>query len=385
MDNLTHTLVGLTAAKAGLERLSPGATAVCLLAANAPDADILAAFGGSWFYLKHHRGITHSIVGTLAIALIIPLLFYAGDRIVARLRGRRPGVRLRGLVVASLVVSASHPLMDWTNNYGVRPLLPWDGRWFYGDLVYIVDPWLWLSLGGASFLLTAKTRWRAVAWGALALVATLAFVVLPVRAGMGYPFASRALWLACLVALVVAHQLNFAVNFAARWGRSIALVALAFVVVYWGALGLLHGRALARAQEVAEAEAARQKETMRRVAAMPSLADPTRWRVLAETDRAVYRFETSLLSRVEAERDTPDTLTRFEKPQGEAAAVASRAAADERARIFLDFARFPAVRVEGQNCAEELLVQFADLRFTEPGRAGRGGNFSLEVAVPPAR
>jgi inner membrane protein len=381
MDNLTHTLVGLTAAKAGLERLSPGATLVCLVAANAPDADIIATVGGSWFYLKHHRGITHSIVGTLAIALLIPLLCYAVDRLIARLRRRPPRVRPGGLVIASLLVSASHPLMDWTNNYGVRPLLPWDGRWFYGDLVYIVDPWLWLSLGGASFLLTAKTRWRTVAWGALALLASLAFIILPLRAGMDYPFASRALWFACLVALICAHQLNVA----ARWGNAVALAALAFVIVYWGALGLMHGRALARAQDVAGAHAARQNESVQRIAAMPSLADPTKWRVLAETDRAVYRFETSLTARVETERDAPANLTRFEKPQGEAAELAARASFDERARIFLDFARFPAVRVETQNCAEELLVQFADLRFTEPGAVRRGGNFSLEVAVPPAR
>ena len=382
MDNLTHTLVGLTAAKAGLERLSPWTTPVCLVAANAPDADIVAAFGGSWFYLKHHRGITHSIIGTLAIALIIPLLFYAADGIVARLGRRPPRVRLGGLFIASLVVSASHPLMDWTNNYGVRPLLPWDGRWFYGDLVYIIDPWLWLSLGGASFLLTARTRWRSIAWGALAVLATVAFVFLPLRAGLDYPFASRALWLAWLVALVVMHQTELA----RRLGSRAALVALAFVVLYWGALGLLHTRALARAGEVAGAEAARQNETLLRVAAMPSLADPTRWRVLAESERALYRFETSLLERAATEREAPVGLTRFEKPQGEAADVASRAAAmDERARIFLDFSRFPAVRVERQSCAEELLVRFADLRFTEPGGARRGGNFSLEVAVPPAR
>ena len=381
MDNLTHTLVGLTAAKAGLERLSPGATAVCLLAANAPDADIVAAFGGSWFYLKHHRGITHSIVGTLAIALLIPLLFYAGDRIWARLRRRAALVRPVGLTIASLAVSASHPLMDWTNNYGVRPLLPWDGRWFYGDLVYIIDPWLWLSLGGASFLLTATRRWRSLAWGALAMLATVAFLVLPLRVGMNYPVASRALWLACLVALVIAHRMNVS----ARWGRRVALVSLAFVVLYWGALGLLHGRALLRAEGLAAAEAARQGETVLRVAAMPSLADPTRWRVLAETDRAVYRFETSLLARPEEERAAPEGLARFEQPQGEAAQLAALAAADERAKIFLDFARFPAVRLKTQSCAEEVLVQFADLRFTEPGAAGRGGNFSLEVAMPPRR
>jgi inner membrane protein len=354
---------------------------VCLVAANAPDADIVAVYGGSWFYLKHHRGITHSIVGTLAIALIIPLLFYAVGRIYARLRGRQSSVRLGGLLIASLLVSASHPLMDWTNNYGVRPLLPWDGRWFYGDLVYIVDPWLWLSLGGASFLLTAKTSWRSIVWGALALLATFAFIFLPLRVGMDYPVASRALWLVCLVALICAHQLKLAT----RWGSRVALAALAFVVVYWGALGLLHGRALARAKAVAGAVAARQSETVLRVAAMPSLADPTRWRVLTETDQAVYRFETSLLAGVEAERDAPGGLARFEKPQGEAAELAARAAGDERAKIFLDFARFPAVRVETQSCAEASLVQFADLRFTEPGAARRGGNFSLEVAVPPAR
>jgi inner membrane protein len=381
MDNLTHTLVGLTAAKAGLERLSPGATVVCMLAANAPDADIVAAFGGSWFYLKHHRGITHSIAGTLAIALLIPLLFYAGDRIIARLRARPPRVRLRGLVIASLLLSATHPLMDWTNNYGLRPLLPWSGRWFYGDLVYIIDPWLWLSLGGASFLLTAKTRWRALAWGALALLATVAFVVLPLRVGMTYPVASRGLWLVGLVALIVAHRMKLT----ERWGRSIAVAALAFVVMYWGALGVLHGRALARGRFVAEAQAGQRGESVQRVAAMPSLADPSLWRVLAETDRATYRFDISLLAHVEEEAVEPMTLARFEKPQGTAAELARVAAVDERAKIFLDFARFPATRVETQNCAEAMLVQFADLRFTEPGNTRRTGNFGLEVTVPPAR
>jgi len=385
MDNLTHTLVGLAAAKAGLERLSPGATAVCLIAANAPDADIVAAFGGSWFYLKHHRGITHSIVGTLAIALLIPLLFYAGERIIARFRSESaPRVRLRGLFIVSLLLSASHPLMDWTNNYGVRPLLPWSGQWFYGDLVYIIDPWLWLSLGGASFLLTATAaaaRWRTVAWGLLALLAMLAFVILPLRVGMEYPLASRALWLAGLVALIVAHRMKLA----SRWGSSIAVAALVFVIVYWCVLGVMHGRALKQAQAIAAIQAERRGETVLRVAATPTLADPSNWRAIAETNRAAYRFDTSLLAKTEAEINASAQLARFEKPQGTAAEHAARAAQDERAVIFLDFARFPAVRVETQSCAEELLVQFADLRFTEPDAARRGGNFTLEVPLRPAR
>jgi hypothetical protein len=192
------------------------------------------------------------------------------------------------------------------------------------------------------------------------------------------------LWFACLACLVVAHRRTLA----PRLRSSIAVAALAFVVLYWGALAVLHGRALTRAHVIAEAQAAGRQETMLRVAAMPSFADPSKWRVLAETERATYRFDTSLLTRVETELSSPAALARFEKPQGEAAALVSLAlhsASDDRAEIFLDFARFPATRVETQNCAEEMFVQFADLRFTEPGTARRTGNFSLEIPVLPAR
>lgn len=156
MENLAHSLVGLATAKAGLERLSPGATALCIVAANAPDADVVTTLWGRWVYLHHHRGITHSIIGTLALGLMLPLLFYGGERIIALLRGKPPSFKLRGLLIASLATIATHPVLDWTNNYGVRPLLPWSGRWYYGDLVFIVDPWIWMVLGGACFLLTSR-------------------------------------------------------------------------------------------------------------------------------------------------------------------------------------------------------------------------------------
>src|SRR6266496_4192208 len=108
MDGLTHSLVGFTSAKAGLERLSPYTTA--------------------------------------------PSILFAIERVIARWQKLAPKIKYHGLLVASLIAAVTHPLMDWTNNYGVRPLLPWDGRWFYGDLVFIVDPYIWLVLGGAMFL-----------------------------------------------------------------------------------------------------------------------------------------------------------------------------------------------------------------------------------------
>ncbi|HYE65015.1 MAG TPA: metal-dependent hydrolase, partial [Pyrinomonadaceae bacterium] len=333
MDNLTHSLVGFAAAKAGLERLSPAATWACLLAANAPDVDIVTVLGGRWVYLHHHRGITHSIIGTLALAVLLPCLFYLGGLILARLRQKPLRLSFRGLLLASLIVSATHPLMDWTNNYGVRPLLPWSAQWYYGDLVFIVDPWLWLSVGGATFLLTAQSKWRIAVWTVLALILTAAILYLPQqRPNTHYPALSRALWITGLTGLFFAHRAGLA----QRWGRSIAISALALIVLYWGGLSILHGRALERAQTIASHLATQNLESLRRVAAMPTLANPLRWRCVAETNQATYLFHLSLL---EENSEVIRNIVRYERPQGDAAEVLASAAQDWRAQIFLDFAR----------------------------------------------
>src|SRR5215472_1055559 len=173
MDNLAHSLVGLTIAKSGLEKLSPATPWVCILAANAPDIDFVSLFfGDRWTLLHFHRGLTHSIVGTIALGFLVPSIFYLVDRLIARARGRPGALRWRGLLLSSMIAVATHPLMDWTNNYGLRPLLPWSGRWFYGDLVFVIDPFIWLMLGVAAFLLTANSRARKIAWTVLAAVAT---------------------------------------------------------------------------------------------------------------------------------------------------------------------------------------------------------------------
>lgn len=373
MDNLTHSLMGLTVAKAGLERLSPMATAVCVITANAPDADILALVGGRWAYLHHHRGITHSIVGTLALALLIPSLFYLADLLMAQYSRQRPRVKFRGLLLASLITSATHPLMDWTNNYGVRPLLPWNGQWFYGDLVFILDPWLWLVLGGAAFLLTARTGWRVILWTALALILTAAILFLPQRRGdVSYPVISNALWIVGLIGLALAHRGQLA----RRYGKAMALVALCFVVVYWGGLSLLQRRALAQTDELARGLATDSGERVLRTAAMPTLADPLRWQSMIETDRATYRLFLSLREGPQAR----SAWVRYEKPQGGEAQIIARATDDRGAVVFLEFARFPVFQVEG-DCATRMFVQLADLRYTEPGAARERGTFALELPV----
>jgi inner membrane protein len=372
VDNLTHSLVGLAAAKAGLGRLSPYATLVCVAAANLPDVDIVAVARGPAFYLKHHRGITHSLVGVAALAVVFPVLFYACERLAARARGRAARANLKGLLTCSLLLSASHPLLDWTNSYGVRPFLPWDGRWFYGDLLFVVDPWVWLGLGGACFLL-ARTRARAAGWAVLAAALTVLVFRVSTRPDTTVPAVAPVLWCAGLAAFGVLRWKGTG----ARFGPGVAATALALLAFYCGALSVVQTRARASAERAARALAAPAGEKVLRVAATPVLADPLAWRCLSETDRSTGRFDLTL-ARPGAEE--PRNVVNYKKPAGEEAEAFARAAQNPDARVLLDFARFPVSRVR-REAAGAWVVRLADLRFTEPGAGGRPGGFALDVAV----
>ena len=385
MDPFTHTLVGLTAAKAGLDRLSPWATTVCVLAANSPDSDIIVGLTTDrWNYLHHHRGITHSIVGVITLALVVPTLVFAIERGWAAVRHRQPKTCYRGLLIASAIVTATHPLMDWTNNYGVRPFLPWSGRWFYGDLVFIVDPYIWLIVGGAAFLATSK-RWPKIAlWSLIAAVVVSSSFVAGARPDAGVV----SLQVVRIVLLSGVATLAFVriVGLAKGRERRIAATALCAIAVYWAGLALLHRAAYANANELAQRVASVSKEQVLRVAAMPTLANPLRWACVAETDKAVYRFSIKLGSAETTpavvdgySAQAADAVKRYAKPNGRDAGLISEASEDRRAQILLGFARFPIARVQDDNCVSRTLVQFADLRYTEPG-SGRG-TFSLNVPV----
>lgn len=371
MDNLTHSLVGLTAAKAGLEKLSPGATALCLLAANSPDVDVvIIPFGDRWTFLQHHRGITHAIVGVIGLAVLLPLIFYAVDRLWARFRGTEPKTKLKGLMLASFIVSATHPLLDWTNNYGIRFFLPWSQKWSYGDLVFIVDPYLWLILGGAAFLLTARKTGSKVIWGLLAAILTALIIVSPRSNGLPNPRLFAALWILALIVLIVLSVKEAR----ERWGRRIAYVAFALVLCYWSALGFAHARALARGGEAAARLAGSNGESVARTAAMPRLANPFRWDFVFETDRATYRFDVGIL-----ESMPPGNAVRYVKPDPALKQIIEPVLQQRPARVFLGFARFPVVQLADPGCTTQTLVQLADLRYTEPGRSR--GSFSLEVPI----
>ncbi|MCA1601342.1 MAG: metal-dependent hydrolase, partial [Acidobacteria bacterium] len=371
MDNLTHSLVGLAASKAGLEKLSPGATVLCILAANVPDSDIVTLIGGRWNYLHHHRGITHSILGAIVLGVTLPLIVYFADRTIARIRARQPSVRLKGLMIASLLVSATHPFMDWTNNYGIRPFLPWSSQWFYGDFIFIIDPFLWMILGSACFLLTSKSKLQLGIWLLLALLFTYLVLTVPIQRGLDQPLVLTTVWIIVLVGLLISLKLGAA----QRWGFRIALMALVVIAVYWGSLASLHWFAINEARIEARAIVSQYGESISDLAAMATLANPFQWSCVVETESAAYRFELSLAGNHSALSE----LVRHERTDTTDSPAVEQALQDERARIFLDFARFPVARVVGADCMTQTLVQLADLRYTQPG--SRRGTFSLDVPV----
>jgi len=367
MDNLTHSLVGLTAAKAGLEKLSPGATALCLLAANVPDADIVVlAFGDTWTFLQHHRGITHSVIGVVCVAFALPLIFYLVDLLWSRFKKQSPKIKLKGLMVASFIVSVTHPLLDWTNSYGVRFWLPWSQKWSYGDLVFIVDPYLWLMLGGAAFLLTAKTTLLKFIWAAIAAILTFLVVASPRSDSLPNHRLIALLWIVALVALIVL----LVKGARERWGSKIAFVSFALVLSYWGLLAFAHSRAIARGSEEAARLVSSNGEAIARLAAMPTLANPFRWDCVFETEQATYRFNLGLVG------GSPGSAVRYAKPAQQLQETVSQ---QRPAQVFLGFARFPVMQLAEPGCTTRTLVQLADLRYTEPGRSR--GSFSLELPV----
>ena len=172
MDNVCHTLVGAALAQSGLKKRSPLATITLLIAANIPDVDVLSLFWGGTAGLGFRRGWTHGI-------LAVPLWpFLLAGAVVLFDRGiTKRGARFWPLVLVSFVGVVSHPLLDLLNTYGVRLLMPFSDRWFYGDTLFIVDIWVWIML---AFGVLFSVRWERqgrVAWTSPARAALAAAAV----------------------------------------------------------------------------------------------------------------------------------------------------------------------------------------------------------------
>ena len=146
MDNLAHTLAGLALAEAGLRRKTALGATTLAIAANLPDVDaVIYVFGDGVDALAFRRGWTHGVLAMVVLPFVLAGLMLAVSKLRTTSR-ERPDADARWLLVLSAIGIWSHPLLDLLNTYGVRLVMPFSGRWFYGDALFIIDPWFWLAL-----------------------------------------------------------------------------------------------------------------------------------------------------------------------------------------------------------------------------------------------
>ena len=161
MEPVTHMLTGACLSRAlGFPKKTRFATLACVIAAELPDADYVYRLGGPVTYFQHHRGWTHALWSLPLQALFVVGLMFAWKSARGAFRKERrrrpvsddPPLRPALLWLMALLALCSHVLLDWTNNYGVRPFAPWNPHWYAGELVFIVEPVLLLLLGLALLL-----------------------------------------------------------------------------------------------------------------------------------------------------------------------------------------------------------------------------------------
>lgn len=363
VDPLTHSLTGAALSRAGLNRTTPLATATLVIAANAPDVDALVTFAGTYTSLALRRGITHGPIAMLLLPFIVTgamLLYDRGRR--RRKQADLPRVRaLPTLGLATLGV-LTHPALDWMNTYGIRLLSPFSERWFYGDSLFIIDPWIWLALAAPLVAVYAGTRRRQVIWSLLALAASAMVLLVPM-----VPIAAKVAWVVALAAVLL-HVLRTRrradMEPVTRRGARLAVGGVAAYITLMVAADLV---ASGRVHAEAVAAGIQPQDVM--VGPVP--ANPFAGDVVVATVDAYHLGRFSWFRQPHVEwASTPI-------PMGERTEVVFATLQLPQVRNFLRWSRFPFVAVEED--ATGYVVRFGDARY--PDRQVRGGLGGVTVQV----
>jgi inner membrane protein len=304
-------------------RTALGTTAL-IVGANLPDLDALAYFAGPAADLEWRRGWSHGVLALAVLPFILTGLLLLIHRWTKRpVRWAAPPIlEPKQLLLLSFIAILSHPILDTLNTYGVRWLMPFSGKWFYGDTLFIVDPWVWLLL--ALGIYSSRRRERSKRLDP-----------------------TRPVWL-----------------------------ALAVMTLYVGGMAV-SGMAAARivASEVSSLSGTQVQATM----AGPVLLDPMAREFVTEQE-GEYRVGTfRWLERAHVKRG--DVLT---YPRGRPSHPAVLLAVESQVgRRFLGWARFPTFDIE-QVGPGQYLVHIVDLRYARRP-SDRFGAVSIPVTLPAVR
>ncbi|MBI3940356.1 MAG: metal-dependent hydrolase [Acidobacteria bacterium] len=390
MDNVTHSLLAVVLAHSGLNRgldsadmalaeapapqefrrapahgsTAPAVTMLLIVASNAPDIDAVAALFGRLSYLEHHRGYTHTYWGILLLALVLPLPFLIWNRSV-RSAGLSKFNKYGLLLLVALLGTFSHLLVDFTNAYGIRPSRPFSQRWLYGDFIPIIDPWIYLILGSAAFLITSRGRLRLFVWTlgiAAASMAVLSFG----RQWEPDPMSlTRGVWFAVLVAVLLVWKI--AGRRLQEFSRLLAMGSMALLSGYCMFCWYLHDWAVGRVKaEFVPAISIRAADAQGRVAAYAVPGNPLLWRFVVDTPDLYY---SGFLEPVGRRTYSVEAISKNFR------GLAFRRAMETcSGQVMMRFARFPYVRYQPD--PEGWVVTLSDLRFAPPLRPdGFGSEF----------
>jgi inner membrane protein len=334
VDNLTHTLFGLTLARTPLGRSGRGVTTALVLASNAPDVDILMTGRGGVSYLQWHRGPTHGLLGVVGLGAIVALLVHGGQRFFGRPRpADDPAAPFSMLLAASLIGVVCHILMDFPTSYGTRLLSPFNWHWFATDLMPIVDVYLIIILAAGLLFGTASAE-------------------------------ARRRNAAIVLVLMAA---NYSVRAVARY-QAIGLAPRVFGPTWPQRCdgGARDDRALVSVwPRPAPPAPSTGSRCLVEVAAMPSFFSPFRWRLIAQMSNAYELHDVDVLDarlRRPAEAGEAPWRIAVRYPNVWTPAV-HQAATARIPQVFLGFSRFPAARSFSDPRTGETTVRWNDMRF----------------------
>ena len=234
-------------------------------------------------------------------------------------RGLLQPPRWGWLYLTALIAALSHLLLDWANNYGLRPFFPFNPRWYAGSFFFIAEP---------------------VLWGLLLLA-----LIVP--------------WLLALTdSEIGARRKPFR-------GRGWAIFALAGMVVLgcWRWAEQAQARAMAENTQIAA-------DPVKRMALEPYPVNPFRWHVLLETEEY---YQTAEIDTYTGSIESDPRRNVLFKPSSTAAAEAAKRT--PLGQVYLDWGAWAVVRDVGEEPIAGMdpprlppnrqwtTVEFTDLRY----------------------
>ncbi len=277
--------------------------------------------------------------------------------------GPGPPLATGWLFALCYLAVATHPTLDWLNTYGMRWLMPFSDTWYFGDSVFIMDPWLWLMLGVGWLIGRRPTR------GLLITYAVISALLLRVVVTRAPDYIPAVVTVVALLLLVLVLKPGTGKLKAQR----AAVVGLGLAALYIVSLIGLH----AVTEQRVRVELAQQGlNPADQLMVGPVPANPLIWDVVAASDDR-YRY-----GRFSWSRQGSLEMSDADLPAAESSILWSEIVSSGQAPGFLRWVRFPWLELETDGA--ERRVYLMDARYRRQRTRGFGGT-AIELPATDSR